>query len=89
VRSLSEPVDPVEVVNFFNVHRPRRSPAGQAIARAVEIDGSHVRCVQLADLIALELETGARRDQPMWSRCCARAGHDIIEVLIEEAKHPR
>lgn len=65
------PVDLVEIVNFDNPHRPRRTPAARAIRDAVPLmPGSSLRYVQLADLIALKLDAGGRADLA-----------DIVEVL--------
>lgn len=65
------PVDLVEVVNFDNPHRPRRTPAARAIRDALSLmPGSALRYVQLADLVALKLDAGGRTDLA-----------DIVEVL--------
>ena len=59
-----EPLDLVEVVNFFNPLRPRRGPGTSAIQRASPImPGSPLRCVGLADLIALKLAAGSLSDK--------------------------
>lgn len=65
------PVDLVEIVNFDNPHRPRRTPAARAIREAISLmPGSALRYVQLADLVALKLDAGGRVDLA-----------DIVEVL--------
>lgn len=64
------PTDVVEVVNFLNLLRPRTNPAAEAIARAVSLEGLHLRCVTTADLVALKLYAGSRRDLA-----------DIVELL--------
>jgi hypothetical protein len=65
-----EPQDVIEVVNFFNPLRPVRNPASDAISRAVELDGSPLRCVTLPDLIALKLYAGGLTDLA-----------DVVQVL--------
>lgn len=64
------PTDVVEVVNFLNLLRPRNNPAAEAIARAVPLEGLQLRCVAPADLVALKLYAGSRRDLA-----------DIVELL--------
>jgi hypothetical protein len=63
-------VDPIQVVNFANPYRPRRTPAANAIARAEPLPGSTLRCVQLRDLIALKLWAHSLRDDA-----------DVVELL--------
>jgi hypothetical protein len=59
-----EPLDAVEVVNFFNPLRPRKNPGLAAISRATPIaEGSAIKCVGLADLIALKLAAGSLSDK--------------------------
>jgi hypothetical protein len=66
-----EPLDLVEVINFENPFRPRRTPAGDAIRDAVRLDpDSSLRYVRLPDLVALKLYAGATRDLA-----------DIVELL--------
>jgi len=101
-----DPIDYVEVVNFTNPHRPRFTPATNAIRNAVPIDDrSPIRAVRLPDLIALKLDTGARRDQAdvvellvrnpdadldEIRATCAPFGHaDMLETLIAEALQTR
>jgi hypothetical protein len=68
-----EPVDLVEVVNFFNPERPRPNPGPRAIRDAVQLDPStSLRYVQLPDLIALKLYAGEKRDEA-----------DIVELLVK------
>jgi hypothetical protein len=65
------PLEPVEVVNFLNPHGPRPNPARDAIANAIPLDDSNVLTYpRLADLIALKLYAGSRRDLA-----------DIVELL--------
>lgn len=64
------PINPVEVVNFFNPYRPEHNPGTAAVRNATPIEGSSLRYVQLADLIALKLYTGALRDRA-----------DVVELL--------
>jgi hypothetical protein len=65
-----DPLEPLDVVNFTNPYRPRRTPAIAAIRNAMDVPGRALRCPRLADLIALKLDTGARKDQA-----------DVVEVL--------
>jgi hypothetical protein len=65
-----EPIDRVEVVNFFNHFRPTINPGAAALRRAVLLPGSPLRCVAIEDLVALKLYAGGRRDHA-----------DIVEVL--------
>ena len=59
-----DPLDEVEVVNFLNVHRPRRNPAGEAIRSSIPIaEGSSLRAPPLPNLIAMKLDTHASRDE--------------------------
>lgn len=55
----------VEIVNFANPYRPDRiTPGRDAIRNARPIDASSpLRCVELADLIALKLFSGSLRDK--------------------------
>lgn len=58
------PINPVEVVNFVNPYRPRPNPGIAAVRNATALDeGSSLRYVGLADLIALKLYAGGRRDR--------------------------
>jgi hypothetical protein len=57
-----EPLDLVEVVNFYNASQVSRDPARVAIARATALPGTGLRCVGLADLIALKLYAGGSGD---------------------------
>ena len=60
-----EPIDAIEIVNFSNHWRPgMRTPGRDAVRRAQPIaEGSPLRCVQLADLIALKLYSGGANDK--------------------------
>jgi hypothetical protein len=62
--------DLVEVVNFFNPWRTTRSPARDAIRRALPLPGSPLRCVTLEDLVALKLYAGGLNDHA-----------DIVQLL--------
>jgi hypothetical protein len=100
-----DPVQPVEVVNFLNPHRPRRAPARDAITRATPIEGSTLRCVTLADLVAIKLDAGSRADLAdvvavlrsnpdadveTIRATCKQYGFEVIDELIAEAQaHPR
>ncbi|MDX2093012.1 MAG: hypothetical protein SFX73_34535 [Kofleriaceae bacterium] len=66
-----DPVEPVEVVNFLNIHRPRRNPAVEAIRHASPLAGlPSLRYPKLEHLIALKLDAGAPKDEL-----------DVIELL--------
>ena len=59
-----EPIEPVEIVNFYNFMRPRRHPGIAAVRTAVPISpGASLRVVRLADLIAMKLATGSPWDK--------------------------
>jgi hypothetical protein len=60
-----DPIDAIEIVNFANPHRPGVvTPAREAIQNAAAIaPGSPLRCVRLAELIALKLYGGSLRDK--------------------------
>lgn len=67
------PLGYVEIVNFFNPHQPRKTPARDAIARSVAIDStSPLRAVTLADVIAFKLYASSRQDHA-----------DIVELLVQ------
>lgn len=55
----------VEVVNFYNPLRPRRTPGAQAIEGALEgrLAPSKLRLVKLTDLIALKLYAGGPKSR--------------------------
>jgi hypothetical protein len=58
-----DPVDFVEVINFFNPHRPGRpNPFREAATRATPVGERAFRVVTLPDLILLKLSGGSRRD---------------------------
>jgi hypothetical protein len=100
-----DPLEPLDVVNFRNPYRPRSTPATTAIRDAVAIpDHPSLRCPQLADLIALKLDAGARHDLAdvvqllvhnpdadlaAIRETCARYGFTQIEELIAEAAELR
>jgi hypothetical protein len=100
-----DPIDYVEVVNFLNVYRPRRNPAGEAIRNSVPVsEGSALRYPTLQDLIALKLDTRAPRDEvdvvallranpeadlDVIRATCQKYGFDKIDALIEHAKSDR
>lgn len=57
------PLDLVEVVNFYNPYRPKPNPALAAIKNAVPLDErTNLKYVRLADLVALKLYAGSRKD---------------------------
>jgi hypothetical protein len=68
-----DPIEPVDVVNFFNPHRPAGiNPGAVAIREAVTLDRvGRLRYVRLPELIALKLYAGSRRDQA-----------DVVELLV-------
>jgi hypothetical protein len=66
-----DPLEPVEVVNFYNVLRPRKNPAAEAIKNAITLEERPaLRYPRLADLIALKLDAGGPKDLA-----------DVIELL--------
>jgi hypothetical protein len=70
-----EPIEPIEIVNFYNPFRPRLNPAADAIRNAVRLDDhSALRYVRLPDLIALKLYAGGRRDLA-----------DIVELMVNNS----
>lgn len=97
-----DPIDPVELVNFFNPLRPRPNPARDAIAGAARIsEDTPLRCVRLPDLIALKLYAGGRSDladvvevlkrnpdadDEAVRTTCKRYGFDVIDELLAEAR---
>ncbi len=68
------PTDVVQVVNFLHPQSQKTNPAAEAIARAVPLDGLHLSCVAMADLVALKLYAGSRSDLA-----------DIVELLAHNA----
>lgn len=67
-----DPVFPLDVVNYLNPFRPRRTPATAAIANAFRLDETPgLRCPRLADLIALKLDVAATSDDM-----------DVVNVLV-------
>lgn len=64
------PTDVVQVVNFLHPQSQKTNPATEAIARAVPLDGLHLSCVAMGDLVALKLYAGSRSDLA-----------DIVELL--------
>lgn len=66
-----DPIDPVDIVNFFNPFRPSPNPGGDTIREAIRLDAtSSLRYARMAELIALKLYAGSRRDQA-----------DVVELL--------
>lgn len=66
-----DPLEPVEVVNFLNPHRPRRNPAARAIKNAIVLQENPAFAYPtLADLIALKLDAGGWKDLA-----------DVVELL--------
>jgi hypothetical protein len=73
------PIEPVEVVNFLNPHRPALNPGAAAIRNAVRIDeSSPLRSACLPDLIALKLYSESRRDRA-----------DVVELLARNPEADR
>jgi hypothetical protein len=73
VDDTGEPLEPVEVVNFLNPFRPRRTPAPAAIRSSIPLEGKPaLRYPTLEHLIALKLDAGAPRDYA-----------DVIDLLRE------
>ncbi len=68
-----DPIEPCEVINFVNPYRPRTTPANDAIRNAISLGAkSALRYPRLADLIALKLYSGGRRDTA-----------DVVELLVK------
>lgn len=100
-----DPIDEVDVVNFFNVHRPRRNPAAEAIRNSLPVaDGSALRYPTLHDLIALKVDAGGPKDHgdviellrqnrdadiETIRATCKKYGLDKIDELIEHARSGR
>jgi hypothetical protein len=73
VDEAGEPLEPVEVVNFLNPFRPRRTPAPAAIRSSSPLEGKPaLRYPTLEHLIALKLDAGGPRDHA-----------DVIDLLRE------
>lgn len=98
--SDGDPLEPIELVNFYNPLRPRRSPATAAIRDAEPVEQTKLRCVRLPDLVALKCDAGGRHDladvvevlrrNPSANReeireRCKSYGLDVIDTLIAEA----
>ncbi len=97
-----DPIEPLEVVNFRNPYHLRPTPARDAIAHALPVEGKPaLRYPQLRHLIALKLYAGALRDHadviellvrnPDADRdeirmTCKHAGFENIDDLIREAE---
>jgi hypothetical protein len=65
------PIEPVEIVNFYDPYWPALNPGAAAVRKAVSVEeGSPLRYVCLEDLIALKLYTGSRRDRD-----------DVVELI--------
>lgn len=84
-----EPLDLVEIVNFFNPYRPVQTPATDALKNAVKLDDQSVlRYVRLPDLIALKLYAGARQDHADVVELLARnADADLAEIRATAERH--
>ena len=97
-----EPIDPIEIVNFHNPHRPLRLPAREIVQEAISLaEKPALRYVRLPHLILLKLYAGARRDLAdiveLLERnpdadveeiraLCKRYGLDEIDGLIDESR---
>lgn len=100
-----DPMDEVDVVNFFNIHRPRRNPAAEAIRNSRQVaEGSSLRYPTLPDLIAMKVDAGGPQDQgdviallrqnpdadvEAIRATCKKYGLDKIDELIEHARSGR
>lgn len=100
-----DPLEPVEIVNFFNPLRPRRNPAAEAIAHAITLDEMPgLKYPTLAYLVALKLDAGGPKDQAdviellrqnpdadveAIRATCKKFGLDKIDELIEYARSGR
>lgn len=97
-----DPIDPVEVVNYLNPYRPRRTPAPDALRHAIPMTGKPaLRYPRLGDLIALKLYAGGDdslvdvvkvlaenldSDLDEVRTICKQYGYDQIDELIEKAR---
>jgi len=97
-----DPIEPVDIVNLDNPHRPLRLPARELIRDAIPIaERPALRYVRLPHLIVLKLYAGDRRDLAdvvevlahnpdadleEIRQLCQRCGLDQIDELIAEAQ---
>lgn len=82
-----EPADVVEVVNFHNPGRIVSTPAPAAIARAMVLPDSPLRCVMIEDLIALKLYAGGLADHADIVALLAR-NPDVDLAAVRKAAAP-
>jgi hypothetical protein len=63
VEDDGEPLDAVDVVNFYNALRPIRLPVSELVRHAIALGGTPaLRYVRLPHLILLKLYAGSRQD---------------------------
>jgi hypothetical protein len=82
----AERYDVVEVINFLNPSLALTTPAPLAIQRATRLDGIHLNCVALPDLVALKLYAGGSADYADIVQLLARnpgANFDDIRIVSE------
>lgn len=95
------PIEPVEIVNFLNVLRPRVNPAAEAIRHAIPLEGKPaLKYPRIEHLIALKVDAGGPKDDldviellqrnrdvdvELIRATCKRYGLDKIDKLIEVA----
>jgi hypothetical protein len=71
VDEAGDPIEPLDVVNFRNPHRPRDTPASDAIQNAETVpERPALRYPRLVDVIALKVYAGGPRDEA-----------DVLELL--------
>ncbi|MCB1590135.1 MAG: hypothetical protein KDI56_14600 [Xanthomonadales bacterium] len=81
-----EPANVVEVVNFLNPGRTGRTPAAAAIARSEALPDTSLRCVGIADLVALKLYAGGLSDHADIVQLLARNPEADLAFIRETAE---
>jgi hypothetical protein len=97
-----DPIEPVEIVNFLNPHRPLPLPVHEFLHDSVELsEMPALRYVRLPHLVLLKMYAGSRQDLAdvvaLLARnrdadmeeiraACKRYGFDSIDELIAEAQ---
>lgn len=89
VRVLAEndevPAALVELVNFHNPAHVVPTPAARAIARAMALSGTSLRCVTIDDLVALKLYAGGLTDYADVVQLLARNPDADLDAVREAA----
>lgn len=99
-----DPVEPLDVVNFRNPHRPRDTPAFDAIQNAESVpERPALRYPRLVDVIALKVYAGGPQDEAdvlallahnlnadreEIRRTCHRYGLERIDALLDAKPRP-